>query len=325
MGKFDNITKVYNDEKDVVYRPIDPESASELQNVDEHFFCQWSIENGMTYRPATKTVSTLPPGRYITNRDNYGFKLTKQKVSDSELIRFPNTVADAIISEFESFWEKKDEYLKRGEPHKRGFVLWGPAGGGKTSTVQLIVKNFIANNGVVFDFSFDTVEALNSFRLVEANRKMMVIIEDIDIFVEHGDMEQRLLLFLDGGVQHKNTVMIATTNYPEDLPDRIINRPSRFDRISYLGATTEEERLEYFKQKCQTTPESVYKKWVKATEDWTFAHIKELIISVEVNSLPYKETLVRLNHMRSKKSSSSDYEKEMRGKAGYGFGKQDNC
>ena len=115
-------------------RLVDAVEALDDQKVlrgTDPYYVQWSIE-GTRYRVAPKTVKALPAGRYSCSTDSYGIYFEGKIITDSELIRFPNTVADAIISEFESFWNKKDEYEKRNEPHKRGFLLWGPPGGGKS-------------------------------------------------------------------------------------------------------------------------------------------------------------------------------------------------
>ena len=46
---------------------------------------------------------------------------------------------DKIISELDLFWTKEQDYLDRGEAHKRGYLLWGAPGGGKTCLVSFIV------------------------------------------------------------------------------------------------------------------------------------------------------------------------------------------
>ena len=69
-----------------------------------------------------------------------------------------------------------------------------------------------ASNNIVFEFNDYIVDGLPSFRAIEPNRKVMVVIEDIDNFTKHSDVEQILLQFLDGSTPHVNTIMIATTN-----------------------------------------------------------------------------------------------------------------
>ena len=148
----------------------------------------------------------------------------------------------------------------------------------------------------------------------------MIVMEDIDAYLHDYGNEQAILDMLDGSVKHSNTILIATTNYPERLPDRIINRPSRFDRVEYIGTPSKNDRKIYLKEKSKTLSTKDINKWVKDTNGWTLAHIKELILSVEVFGLGYVETLDRLNKMRKKLESSGDYERELRGKEDTNFG-----
>ena len=86
--------------------------------------------------------------------------------------------------------------------------------------------------------------------------------------------------------QLENIVYLATTNYPEQLEDRIINRPSRFDRRYEIGLPSYEVRLEYIKKKVLDDNIDV-EKWAKDTDDLSIAHIKELILSVLVYGVKY--------------------------------------
>lgn len=285
-------------------------------------YSQYSVESGNHFRPTSETSSQLPSGLYVVEEDNRGLIFVKESVDMSELIRFEDTIADLVINEFEEFWTKKALYQERGEIHKRGFMLWGPPGGGKTSTVAFIMKDFIEKGNVVFKFNGNLISLLSNFRAIEPDRKVMIILEDIDSLIVDKYSEQAVLDMLDGTVQHSNTIIIATTNYPEKLPDRIINRPSRFDRVEYIGVPSAKDRKLYIKEKSKTLKTSDINKWVKDTKGFTLAHIKELILSVEVFGLSYNVTLSRLIQMRRKMESSANYEKEMRGKAeGFGFNK----
>ena len=285
----------------------------------EQYFCQYNIEQGSNFRPSSKTIDTLPAGLYKAQNDQYGSFFSKEHLDMSELIRFPDSIADNVINEFDTFWTMKDRYLDRGEPHKRGFLLWGPPGGGKTCTVSFIIKDFIEQGNIVFVFNYNLMESLNSFKNIEPDRKILIVMEDIDSLIKDRHEEQAVLEFLDGSIQHSNTIVIATTNYPEELPDRIINRPSRFDRVAYVGAPSLQDRTLYLSTKSKDLSNPQIKGWAKETEGWTLAHLKELIVAVEIFKLDYDETLERINTMRSKREHSENYEKEFRGKRKTGF------
>lgn len=306
-------------EEDRIWEAIDEEREEE-KKADRHYV-QWSIEaSGTRFRPTSRTRNLLPKGMYAVGRDDHGLFIDKETVDTSELILFEDSTADDVIQEFDAFWSKAGAYEERGEAHKRGFMLWGPPGGGKTSTVAFITKQFIDEGNVCFRWSYQLTKAIKSFREIEKDRKIMVVIEDIDSLLLDKDEENQLLQFLDGNIQHRNTIVIATTNYPERLPDRIMNRPSRFDRVTYVGTPTENDRRKYIETKAKNIKKKDMQKWLDDTNGWTVAYIKELILSVEVFDLGYDESLERLNTMRKKSEHSQDYEKEMHGRKNYQFG-----
>lgn len=317
MSKAKDILQWYDDAIEPSTEPTG-DSIEEEKRRRQHF-CQYSIEQGNNFRPTTKTTNTLPPGIYRATEDQYGTFFKKESLDMSELIRFPDSIADNVIDEFETFWTLKDKYLERGETHKRGFLLWGPPGGGKTCTVSFIMQDFIKAGNVAFIFNYGLLPVLQAFQNIEPNRKILVIMEDIDSLIQDRHEEQAVLEFLDGSVQHSNVIVIATTNYPEMLPDRIINRPSRFDRVSYVGSPSYDDRILYLTEKSKSLSKPQIKGWAKETDGWTLAHLKELIIAVEVFGLDYDETCERINEMRSKQEHSDKYKAEFRGKKSTGF------
>jgi hypothetical protein len=77
-------------------------------------------------------------------------------------------------------------------------------------------------------------KCLQMLRAVEPERQVVGILEDVDALIErYGESEY--LSLLDGEAQVDNVVYVATTNYPERLDARIVDRPSRFDTIRYIG------------------------------------------------------------------------------------------
>jgi len=282
---------------------------------DDENCSSYMVKYGNLFYPVQQTTAALPAGFYSPNEDQIGYYLVKKSFDISEFLRFEGSESEVIIKEFSEFWSKKDLYDLHGEVHKRGFMLWGPPGGGKTSTALIIINDFIKNeNGVVIEYAPDYIMgAYESFRKVEPERKVLIVVEDIDTWCGHQGIEHQLLQFLDGNVKWSNTIILATTNFPERLPDRLINRPSRFDRVTKIDMPCESHREQYIAGKSKKMSDEQKKKMVKDTKNFTFAHIKEMILSVEIFDLDYEETLKRLIKMRNKTDNSSQYEEELRG------------
>ena len=83
----------------------------------------------------------------------------------------------------------------------------------------------------------DVFEAKISIKGASVNDsfcRLLVMADDWN-FVFEGETEAMLLNLLDGKFQLDNVVFLATTNYAEDLAERVINRPSRFDVVYEVG------------------------------------------------------------------------------------------
>lgn len=257
-------------------------------------------------------IDKLPSGAYSSFMDDYGkMHMKKYSINMSELIRFPDTIGDEILNEFKTFWEKKDQYLKRKESHKRGYLLYGPPGSGKSSLLNFMIQDFIKDGNLVFIYSNSLLEFITHFRKIEPDRKIMIIIEDIDIYIDRSD-ENYLLQFIDGNFQHVNTVFLATTNYVERIPARIKNRPSRFDRTEKIGMPNIQSRRVYINEKSEIIKKdkNFLEKIINDTDGFSLAHLKELILAIEVYEVDYDNIINRLRTMIVNNDDSILYEKE---------------
>lgn len=268
---------------------------------------------GGAYTPTSNTIKTLPPDCYTLQMTMDGSIIFKpQKLVTDNLMRLPDSKSDEVVAEVSKFWGLKGKFKKFGFAHKRGFLLWGPPGSGKTSTVSITINDMVKGGGIVIlgENPMILSKALGEFRAIESERPLAVILEDIDTIISNYG-ESGVLSILDGEAQVENVVFIATTNYPERLDGRVINRPSRFDKIVKIGMPNAQAREMFLKAKLETTVTKDSKTGevvdlVKETEGFSIAHIKEMIISTYCQENPVKEVLERLKKMKQKPSSDSE-------------------
>ena len=79
-----------------------------------------------------------------------------------------------------------------------------------------------------------------------AQYPVLLIVEEIDAYLQ-GDDKARVLNVLDGVESPNNpkgALMLATTNYPEVIDERIAKRPGRLDRIFIVPPIEDEEQGE---------------------------------------------------------------------------------
>ena len=273
---------------------------------------QWAIVGYNSYMPCATTIAQFESGVYSIVGTQNGILFHKDELNTDDLIDFPDSVFSKVINEVNSFWKLKDKFDKYGFLHRRGYIIYGPAGGGKTCLVKRIMQNVIANGGVVFmgDTNPRLVsDGIKLFREIESKRQILCVFEDIDAIISnYGDSS--MLSLLDGENMCNGIINIATTNYPEHLDQRIIARPRRFDQIIKVEAPTAEMRKIYFVEKLKFNGNHV-DKWVEKTEGLSFAALAEMVIAVKCLGNDFDETLEKLRSMRGKESSSEFRESGM--------------
>lgn len=259
----------------------------------------WAV-SGRDYYPAETAVDKLKPGQYTVKESNIGLYFSERDINLDNLLVLPDSNSEKVLTHIEDFWQNEKAFREYGFLWKRGIMLWGPPGSGKTSTVQQLSKQIVDINGITVYCVHPrlTAQGLDIFRRIEPNRPLIVIFEDIDAIVkEYGESD--ILAMLDGELQVDNVVFVATTNYPERLDKRFINRPSRFDEIIKVPMPSSAARRYYLEHKNPRLlgVPSEMEKWVKATEGFSVAHLKEVIISIECFNKNFDETIFKLKKM----------------------------
>lgn len=286
-------------------------------------YSKWMRKGPKTYIPTDDSSvfkDEVAAGIYeLRFADGIGFYMFQKEVHLDDLIEFPTSIHKEVLDSIREFWSRKDKFIEYGFAFKRGILLHGKPGSGKTGIINLSVKYMIEDlNGVVL--SLNSKSDLNRyaeyvpeiFRIIEPNRPVVVIFEDIEAFTEYSETESTLLNILDGLDQMENVVYVATTNYIERLKERIINRPSRFDRRIYVPFLDYDSRKYFFEKKLK--PHDLEKinlnEWTNDTEGMSIAHLAELIKSVIIFGNSYESSIKMLRELQDINNlHSSKYEK----------------
>ena len=269
---------------------------------------QWGLVGSRTYKGYPPSHVQLPAGAYSITLDRNDDTpiFIKKDIKTDHILPLENSLANNMLKEIDIFWNKGDLFKKVGFLHRRGYMLYGPQGTGKSGIVHLIVVDIIRRGGLVLLCENPKFfnRALAVIRQVEPDRNLVCIFEDIDAIIEcYG--EDELLSVLDGANMVDRCLNIATTNYPEKLDKRLVSRPRRFDRVIKIDQPSEKLRREYFKMKLPKK-ENV-ERWVKLTEGLSFAGMTEAIISVLCLGNRLEHSINVLKELEKNNPSSEEF------------------
>lgn len=214
-----------------------------------------------------------------------------------------------ISVKVDSFFSRLHVYKQFGiEVPRRAMLLYGPAGTGKTQVVTKIAKKYIEFGDVaviiwktdVID-PYEVKEFVKSFEYKDVN-KLIVIAEDIggvEIDQVRIKSESSLLSLLDNQEKaFKIPVMIiATTNYPENLLANLTNRPQRIDDKIEVGYPDGKQRIKLFKffQGKRRFKPFIYEMiGSKACDSFTPSHIKEAFVRAAIYDISLKKSIEQI-------------------------------
>jgi SpoVK/Ycf46/Vps4 family AAA+-type ATPase len=231
------------------------------------------------------------PGIYSIKKTSRGLKLeTTSFVSDKILETFVNT--QNITDKIDCFFNKLDLYPQMGiDIPKRGMLLYGPPGSGKSTAINVVANKYVADGKTtVIIWHTDKYEShqikdfIKSFEY-DGTEKLILIVEDIGgVEMEDRRMpsDSSLLSLLDN--QEKTfkipVFILATTNYVNNFQSNLVNRRGRFDDKIKVGCPNSSQRLEllkfFAKEPISIKAEELIQS--KKTDDFTPADIREIIV-----------------------------------------------
>ncbi|KAF9265548.1 mitochondrial chaperone BCS1 [Marasmius fiardii PR-910] len=167
-------------------------------------------------------------------------------------------VGEKIEGDVRTFLDRRKWYAERGIPYRRGYLLHGPPGSGKSSFIQALAGSLnydicllnLSERGLGDD-------KLNHL-LSNVPERSFVLIEDVDAAFNKRvqtseDGYQSAITFsgflnaLDGVASGEERIIFLTTNHPERLDPALV-RPGRVDTMEYIGDTTPDQAYTLFER-----------------------------------------------------------------------------
>jgi SpoVK/Ycf46/Vps4 family AAA+-type ATPase len=274
----------------IIYIGDDEEHPSE--------YSMW-FQEGTEFVPSVniRTVNKIPSGAYKVTWKRDDWHVIPVPINTDELYTFSNDITSKLVDETKLFWNKSEAYKENNIAHKRGILLCGEPGCGKSAIITMLIAQLIKQDGIIFIVNnvqeFNNLnECLSSIiRQIEPTRPVITVIEDVDQIIKNMNGDWQILDFLDGKNSINHHLVILTSNDTTDLSEALL-RPSRIDWCIEIPSPSDTIRREYFIKK--NINEDLLDEFVRKTEDMSFAELKEVFIGTQILGKPLEKVVEQI-------------------------------
>lgn len=217
---------------------------------------------GLIYREADETAVIALVRRLLQESNpfknrvvliNRDLRTVRSRISDrswSDII--PHVQVRAELDFIAASIRNREMLKAEGLSIRRGLLLSGPPGDGKSTAIECFVNDIAGEASVIIVEAVDHIRAV--YHLAQTLAPAVVILEDLDLMtksrqnpysyaaISKDDITGELFQVLSGGSAYADIVTIATTNHPESIDEALAKRAGRFDAHIRMGYPSDADK-----------------------------------------------------------------------------------
>lgn len=193
---------------------------------------------------------------YVQKCDEWA-EFSRRKPRDLKTVILPEGVKNSLLSDMKRFTESEERYIHLGLPYRRGYLLHGPPGNGKSSLVEAIAGT-LGYDLYVLSLSALAMTDQTLLQLMSnVPTSGICLIEDVDAaFNKEREKASRdgssvtfsgLLNAIDGVGARPGQIVMMSTNHIERL-DAALLRAGRSDVKLHIDNATPLQGMELFER-----------------------------------------------------------------------------
>jgi chaperone BCS1 len=164
-------------------------------------------------------------------------------------------LADRLLADVQEFSKSQAWYVDRGIPYRRGYLLHGPPGCGKSSFIMALAGALEYNICILNLNERGLTDDKLNMLLSVAPPRSIILLEDVDAAFAKREAKEMaytvtfsgLLNCLDGVASTEERIVFMTTNHIDRLDPALI-RPGRVDVKAEIGEADEGQVYSMFKR-----------------------------------------------------------------------------